>query len=595
VTGGRVERRLAAVLAADVAGYSRLMGLDEVGTARTLREHRVVTDALVSKHGGRIVKTTGDGVLLEFPSVVDAVECAVAVQAVMAERNEGVPADRRMLFRIGINLGDILIEGDDILGDGVNVAARLEGIAEPGGICVSSSAYEQVHGKVAVEFADLGEQRLKNIDRPVRVYAANPKDDLGTVAPNALPSRPKAQKPLPLPDKPSIAVLPFTNMSGDQEQEYFADGVVEDIITALSRFKSLFVIARNSSFTYKGKAVDIKQVGRELGVRYVLEGSVRKASGRVRITGQLIEAATGIHLWADRIDGALEDVFELQDEVTTRVIGAIEPSITEAEISRAFVKPTFSLDAYDLYLRALSVHYSQTRGDLDEALRFLEQAIALDPGYAWAKAFAAYVYALRYTFGWTTPEERARGLALSREALLSSRDDPNTIGFAAHVLALVGHEHDKALAAMDRALQLNPNSSNILMRSGWLRAWVADPDRAIDHFSRAIRLSPLDPLLGYAYGGLAYAYIVKGDYLRALEYGRRAANDLPRWIGAWVSLTIAAAYAGNQEETNAAKERIFELVPGYTIAFRRGTGAFRDEWILDRLDNGLRLAGVPER
>jgi len=344
------------------------MGLDEVGTARALREHRKITDALVAKHGGRIVKTTGDGVLLEFPSVVDAVECAVAVQAVMAERNQGVPEDRRMLFRIGINLGDILIEGDDILGDGVNVAARLEGIAEPGGICISSSAYEQVRGKVPVEFTDIGEQRLKNIDRSVRAYVTKSKGDLGIVA-GVLSSHHEDRKPLPLPDKPSIAVLPFQNMSGDPEQEYFADGVVEDIITALSRFKSLFVIARNSSFTYKGKAVDIKQVGRELGVRYVLEGSVRRAGGRVRITGQLIEAATGAHLWADRIDGALQDVFDLQDEVTTRVIGSIEPSITQAEINRACVKPTSSLDAYDLYLKALSVHYSQTRSDVDEALR----------------------------------------------------------------------------------------------------------------------------------------------------------------------------------------------------------------------------------
>ena len=291
MAAARVERRLAAILAADVAGYSRLMGVDEVGTASTLREHRAVTDVIVANHGGRIVKTTGDGVLLEFPSVVDAVECAVAVQTLMAERNESVPEDRRMLFRIGINLGDILIDGNDILGDGVNIAARLEGIAEPGGICVSSSAYEQVRGKVAVGFADLGEQRLKNIDRPVRAYAARSGEHFRMIAPGALPSHFKAQTPLQLPHKPSIAVLPFQNMSGDPEQEYFADGVVEDIITALSRFKSLFVISRNSSFTYKGKAVDIKQVGRELGVRYVLEGSVRKARGRVRITGQLIEAA----------------------------------------------------------------------------------------------------------------------------------------------------------------------------------------------------------------------------------------------------------------------------------------------------------------
>jgi adenylate cyclase len=570
------------------------MGLDEVGTARTLREHRAVTDALVAKHGGRLVKSTGDGVLLEFPSVVDAVECSVAVQAVMAERNEGVPADRRMLFRIGINLGDILIEGDDILGDGVNVAARLEGIAEPGGICISSSAYDQVRGKVAVEFTDLGEQTLKNIDRPVRSYAVKSTGPLGMVAPSVLPSSPEARKPLPLPDKPSIAVLPFQNMSGDAEQEYFADGMVEDIITALSRFKSLFVIARNSSFTYKGKAVDIKQVGRELGVRYVLEGSVRKAAGRVRITGQLIEAATGAHLWADKIDGKLEDIFELQDEVTTRVVGAIEPSITEAEISRACVKPTSSLDAYDLYLKALSIHYSQIKVDVDEALHLLEQAIALDPSYSWAKAFAAYIQVLRFNQGWATPEERARGLALAREALLSSRDEPNTIAFAAHVLAWLGKEYDAGLAAMDRALHLNPNSANILQRSGWIRNWVGDADRAIDHFSRSIRLNPVDPLIGYAHCGLAYAYLLKGEYAKALEYARRATHEMPRWMATWTGLAIAAAYVGNQQEANAAKERIVELIPSYSMAYRRATRVFRDDWVNEMHDHGLRLAGVPE-
>jgi len=346
----RVGRRLAAIVAADVAGYSRLMGLDEVGTARTLREHRKVTDALVAKHGGRLVKTTGDGVLLEFPSVVDAVECAVAVQAVMAQRNEGVPQNRRMLFRIGINLGDILIEGDDILGDGVNVAARLEGIAEPGGICISASAYDQVHGKVLVEFDDLGEQRLKNIDRLVRIYATKSSGHLGKAA-SVVFSHPEALKPLPLPDKPSIAVLPFQNMSGDPEQEYLSDGIVEDIITALSRFKSLFVIARNSSFTYKGKLVDVKQVGRELGVRYVLEGSVRKAGARVRITGQLIEAATGSHIWAQKIDGQLEDMFDLQDQVTRSVVGAIVPSLMQAEIDVANRKPPNTWSCYDRYLR----------------------------------------------------------------------------------------------------------------------------------------------------------------------------------------------------------------------------------------------------
>ena len=313
---GRVGRRLAAIVAADVAGYSRLMGLDEVGTARTLREHRKVTDALVAKHGGRLVKTTGDGVLLEFPSVVDAVECAVAVQAVMAERNEGVPQDRRMLFRIGINLGDILIEGDDILGDGVNVAARLEGIAEPGGICISSSAYDQVRGKVAVEFTDLGEQTLKNIARPIRAYA------VGLSA--------NAHQTAPLPSSAprlSIVVLPFANIGGDPEQEYFVDGVTESLTTDLSRISGAFVIARNTAFTFKGKAVDVKKLGRELNVRYVLEGSVQRGGNRLRVNVQLIDAETGNHLWAERFDKPVADLFDMQDEIVSRLANTLNAQL----------------------------------------------------------------------------------------------------------------------------------------------------------------------------------------------------------------------------------------------------------------------------
>ena len=360
-------RRLTAILAADVVGYSRLMGLDEAGTAQALREHRVAADPLVEEHDGRIVKTTGDGVLIEFASVVGAVECALALQRLAAERNAAVSDERRMEWRIGVHLGDVLIEGDDILGDGVNIAARLEGVAEPGGICISDDAFRQVRGKVEVEFADLGEQSLKNIARPLRVYR------VGLSSPARQPISPAAA--LPLPDKPSIAVLPFQNMSGDPEQEYFADGMVEEIITALSRIRWLFVIARNSSFTYKGQAVDVKQIGRELGVRYVLEGSVRKARGRVRITGQLIDATTGAHLWADRFDGSLEDVFELQDKVASSVAGVIEPALQAAETARSAGRPTADLTAYDLYLRGYAMALSSGR-QIPEALRRLEQASA---------------------------------------------------------------------------------------------------------------------------------------------------------------------------------------------------------------------------
>ncbi|MGB6634119.1 MAG: adenylate/guanylate cyclase domain-containing protein, partial [Bradyrhizobium sp.] len=338
----RVERRLAAILAADVAGYSRLMGADEVGTLAALKAHRrAIVDPAIDAHKGRIVKTTGDGMLVEFASAVDAVTCAMAMQSKMTERN--INAAQKITFRIGINVGEVIVDEGDIFGDGVNVAARVENECEPGGVCLSGNAFEQVRGKTSFAFEDLGERSLKNIDRPVRLYT------IRTAAYSAeatAKSRVRASAPLPLPDKPSIAVLPFQNRSGDPEQEYFADGIVEDIITALSRFKSVFVIARNSSFTYKGRAVDVKQIGRELGVRYVLEGSVRKAANRVRITGQLVDTATGAHLWAERFDGGLSDIFDLQDQVTESVVGAIAPAVEKAEIERAKRKPTESLDAY---------------------------------------------------------------------------------------------------------------------------------------------------------------------------------------------------------------------------------------------------------
>src|SRR6266446_3133298 len=419
-------RRLAAILAADVAGYSRLMGADEEGTAQALREHRAAADPLIAHHGGRIVKTTGDGVLIEFSSVVGAVQCAVGLQKLAAERNAGSPGDRRMEWRIGIHLGDVLVEGDDILGDGVNIAAHLEGIAEPGGICISEDAFRQVRGKVEAEFADIGEQSLKNIARPLRVYRA------GAAAAPEVPAAPATA--LPLPDKPSIAVLPFANMSGDLEQEYFVDGMVEEIITALSQIRWLFVIARNSTLTYKGRAVDVKEVGRELGVRYVLEGSVRKAGTQVRITGQLIDALTGTHLWAGRFDGSLEDVFELQDRVAVSVAGVIEPALQAAEM-RSSARPTIDLTAYDLYLRALAVVFPITKERVFEALGLLEQALAIDRRYALALSWAAICHMWLFREGWAEAPDANRRKAgdLARLALEPAEDDPRILANAALV------------------------------------------------------------------------------------------------------------------------------------------------------------------
>jgi adenylate cyclase len=562
------------------------MGLDEEGTlARLKAVRKTLVDPTIATHRGRIVKTTGDGMLVEFASAVDAARCAIEVQHGMADQNTDGRSDTRIEFRIGIHVGDIIFDDNDIFGDGVNIAARLEGLAEPGGVCISDDAYRQIRDRVDVAFDDKGEIALKNIARPVRVFAlAGAKNVTGSLA--------RMTPMLALPDKPSIAVLPFQNMSGDPEQEYFADGMVEDIITALSRVKWFFVIARNSSFTYKGKHVDIRQVGRELGVRYVLEGSIRKSGNRVRITGQLIEAATGNHVWADKFEGDLKDVFELQDRITETVVAAIEPSLQIAEIRRSSFKPTDNLDAYDLYLRALSHHYSHTREGLDEALRLLDRAIELDPDYAFAKAFAAYIHCVRNSQTWATADDMVRGGRLAHEALLSSRDEPTTIAFAAHALAWLTRDYDTALAAMDRAIHLNPNSAHILTRSGWLRVWVSDADRAIPELLRSIRLSPVDPEIGYPLGGLAYAYLLKGENEKAFEFARRSAHEMPRWVPAWSAVTMASIKLGRQQEAENAVTHILRLSPSFSIATR--PKVFRDTSVTEWMSDLLRQAGIPE-
>jgi TolB-like protein/class 3 adenylate cyclase len=444
----RVERRLAAILAADVAGYSQLMGEDEEGTLAALKAvRRELGDPKIAEHRGRIVKTTGDGLLAEFASVVDAVRCAVELQHEMGLRNDSVPDGWRIEFRIGINLGDIIIDEHDIYGDGVNVAARLEALAEPGGICVSRVVRDQVRDKVEFAFEDLGEQQVKNIARPVRVYRI----------PLAETARTKA--PLPLPDKPSLAVLPFQNMTGFVEQDYFVDGIVEEITTAISRLPWLFVIARNSSFTYKGRAVDVKQVARELGVRYVLEGSVRKAGNRVRITGQLIDTTTGAHIWADRFDGALDDIFELQDQVASSVVGAIEPKLRQSEIERAVRKPTESLDAWDLYLRALVQLRQYTPEGWRTAIDSLRKALALDPACAPAAGLFAWCRVFQLAGHLTSAEEVAEGARLARRAIETGREDPDALWMGGWAIAMLGGERAIGLGAIERALELNPNSA----------------------------------------------------------------------------------------------------------------------------------------
>lgn len=444
-----VQRRLVAVFAADVEGYSRLMGADEVGTLKGLTERRAILDKAIADHRGRIANTAGDSVLAEFGSAVDAVQCAMDAQAALAETNTSLSLDKRISFRIGIHVGDVMVRAGDLFGDGVNIAARLQTLAQPGGICVSGATYDQVRKVLLVSFADMGLQHVRNIEEPVRAYAISGQA--------AVARSSAAAVPLPPPDKPSIAVLPFQNMSGDPEQEYFADGIVEDITTALSRFKSLFVIARNSSFTYKGKAVDVRQVGRELGVRYVLEGSVRKVGNRVRITGQLVDAATGEHLWADKFDGAAEEVFDLQDRVTSNVAAVIAPKIEQVEIERIGQRPTSNLQAYDYYLRGLSINRTTPMGN-DEAIRMFRRAIELDANFAAAVGYLAVCYNVRRQQGFTVdPEtEAAEAVRYARRALELGRDDSNILGMSAFALAYHAGELDSALSLVGRALQLNP-------------------------------------------------------------------------------------------------------------------------------------------
>jgi adenylate cyclase len=590
----QVERRLAAVVAADVAGYSRLMGEDEEGTLAALKAvRRELGDPLIAKHRGRIVKTTGDGMLVEFASVVDAVRCAAEMQRAMAERNTDVPPTRRIEFRIGIHQGDIIIDDGDIFGDGVNLAARIEGLADPGGICVSRVVRDEVRDKLDVSFDDLGEQSLKNIARPVRVFAVRAGPQASRLHAGETPA---VQAPLALPDKPSLVVLPFQNMSGDPEQEYFADGMVEEITTAIARLPWLFVIARNSAFTYKGKAVDVKQVAAELGVRYVLEGSVRKGGNRVRITGQLIDAATGNHIWADRFDGALDDIFELQDQVASSVVGAIEPRLRLSEIERASRKPTASLDAYDLYLRALAQTYRYTEESFDEAVRLARQALAIDPSYAPAAAMIGWSRSLQRVQGWGTlsDDDIADGVRLAHHAVEAVRDDPDTMWQAAWTLFILAHEVAMAESVLDRALALNPNAATAWQCRAWIHALRNQPEAAIEACDRARRLSPFDPLGYWSAFGLAMAHLVAQRFEQAIEWANRALNDQPRLISALRVKAVANAHLGRLDEARAALARLLAIDPKFTIAAGRALLAAAAPEFLEIYLNGLRLAGLPE-
>jgi adenylate cyclase len=577
-------------MAADVVGYSRLMGADEEGTLASLRTlRRELIHPKFDQHKGRIVKTTGDGMLVEFASVVDAVRCAVEMQREMVVRNLGVPNDQRIEIRVGINLGDIIVEDGDIFGDGVNVAARLEALAEPGGICVSRVVRDQVRDKLDFSFDDMGEQAVKNIARPVRVFHVRVTES--AIAP------PESPTPmLALPDKPSLVVLPFQNMSGDPEQEYFVDGMVEEITTAIARLPWLFAIARNSAFTYKGRAVDVKQVAQELGVRYVLEGSVRKAGNRVRIAGQLIDTTTGAHIWAARFDGALDDIFELQDQVASSVAGAIEPKLRQSEIERASRKPSANLTAYDLYLRALAQSYRYTDEAFAEAVVLAREALAIDPSYTPAAAMVGWCRMLQRTQGWgaLSDEDTGEACGLARQALEAARDDAETIWQAALTLFFLAGEAAMAAAALDRAMALNPNSANAWLARGIIHAWRNQPEAAIEAIERARRLSPFDPYTFRNAYNLAIAHLAARRFEQAIEWADRALHDQPRTVTAMRVKVAALAHLGQLDEARAELSRMLAIDPKLTIAGFLGSAHYQAPEVLELYVTGLRLAGLPE-
>ena len=579
----RVERRLTTIFAGDVAGYSRLMGTDEEGTLTRLNAHRrEFLEPKVAEYRGRIVKRTGDGILIEFPSAVDAARCAAEIQRGMIERNQAVIPEKRIELRIGIHVGDVIIEEGDIFGDGVNIAARLEGIAEPGGICVSDDAFRQVRDKVDIAFEDGGDQQLKNIARPVRIYRAR----LGKIAT-------KAESGSASSNRPSIAVLPFQNMSGDPEQEYFADGMVDEIITGLSRIKWLSVTSRNSSFIYKKKPVTVKEVAEKLRVRYVLEGGVRKSGNRVRITAQLIDAETDSHLWAEQYDRLLEDVFALQDEITMCVVGAIEPSLRKAELDRVKRQRPNTFSSYDLLLRSQQFVFAGMPKEAAQAIPLLEDALKLEPDYSVAHAYLSWCYHSRFGRGGLREEDRLAAIHHARSAIALGNDDAQALAIAALVLAYDGHETATALKVFDRALEISNSNIFVLCWNAAILAWTGKTELAIERAQRALRLGPFDSLRWRAHHALAVAYFHCQRYADAADAARNVIDANPVYSIPRALLTAALIRLGQVEEARAMAKTVLECDPSFTIS---GTSRYSElePAVFRPMANAWREAGLPE-
>lgn len=579
------QRKLAAILAADVVGFSRMTGADEDRTLARLRALRSdLIDPTIAVHNGRVIKRTGDGALVEFRSVVDAVRCAIEVQSAMVERNAGLAPEQRIDFRIGIHLGDVVEESDgDLMGDGVNIAARLEGVAGPGAICLSEDAYRQVRARLDLEISDLGETRLKNIAEPMRVYSlqVGPARVGKPATVEAAASR-----------KPSVAVLPFQNMSGDAEQEYFADGMVEDIITGLARIKWLMVIARNSSFAYKGRPVDVIQAGAELGVRYVLEGSVRKAANRVRVSAQLIDTQTGGHVWAERYDRTIEDIFALQDELTMSLVAAIEPNLRQAEIERVKRKRPDSLGAYDLVLRAIPHVYPAMPEEAAKALPLLERALEIEPDYALAHGFAAWAHEILFARGGGHDANRAGATRHGHLAIAHGRDDAGALSLGGFAIGMMAHDRAAARQAFDAALGLSPSSALTYILGSVITIFDGDPARAIDWGERAMRLSPLDPMAYAAWFAVSLGHFQKGENAAAAEAAQRIFQSNPYWSSAHFMLAATHVRLGRMAAARAAAARVLELQPGFTVSGTRAAFDIHPS-VAEPLAAALIEAGLP--
>jgi len=586
-----VERRLAAVLAADVAGYSRLMGNDEEGTLARLKFLRkTLIDPAIASHRGRIVKTTGDGVLVEFASAVDAARSSAEVQRRMAEQNAAWPQEQRIQFRIGIHVGDIIIDDNDIFGDGVNIAARLEGIAEPGGVCISDDTHRQIRGKIDVTFDDMGEQNLKNIVEPMRAWQLRL---AGQAAPAIRPSLPPTPD-LKLPDKPSIVVLPFDNMSAEAGQDYLADGIVEAITAALSCIRSFFVIARSSAFTYKGRATNARDIGRELGVAYSLEGSLQKVGNRLRIIVQLIETEGGAHVWSSRFDGAIDEFFDLEDRITQQVAGALQPSIRIAEIKRSRRKRPQDLGCYDYTMRAMPHVWTLEKDESTKALELLEKALTIDPEYPLALVLAGWCHAQRAVYTWVDDIEGSQAMArsLAERAADLSGDDPLVLAVLGAVHTFV-RNHGTARVLLERAVSLDTNCAWAWSRLGWIENYSDQPDKAIENFERALRLSPIDPMNFNNYVGIGSAHEISERYEEAAALFRRALVERPNAVWIYRALAAALSGAGRIEEAKQALVEVLRYYPDLTISKVRQAMVFSDA-ALDRMAENFRRLGLPD-